>query len=55
MARYWWLIRPFVGHVLRATLRTVAGHAVAERAPGAPLPGAPSPRAGAHETDEQRG
>jgi len=23
MARYWWLIRPFVGHVMRATLRTI--------------------------------
>ncbi|WP_099020475.1 hypothetical protein [Mycolicibacterium palauense] len=21
--RYWWLIRPFVGHIMRATLRTV--------------------------------
>jgi hypothetical protein len=27
MARYWWAIRPFVGHVLRATLRTIADHA----------------------------
>lgn len=24
MARYWWLIRPFVAHIMRATLRTVA-------------------------------
>ena len=24
MARYWWLIRPFVGHIMRATLRTVS-------------------------------
>jgi hypothetical protein len=22
-ARYWWLIRPFVGHIMRATLRTI--------------------------------
>lgn len=29
MARYWWLIRPFVGHVLRATLSTIAVHATA--------------------------
>jgi hypothetical protein len=27
MARYWWLIRPFVGHILRATLRTIAANA----------------------------
>lgn len=24
MRRYWWLIRPFVGHVMRATLRTIS-------------------------------
>lgn len=24
MRRYWWLIRPFVGHIMRATLRTIA-------------------------------
>jgi hypothetical protein len=24
MARYWWAIRPFVGYILRATLRTIA-------------------------------
>lgn len=24
MARYWWLIRPFVGHIMRATLRTIS-------------------------------
>jgi hypothetical protein len=24
MARYWWLIRPFVAHIMRATLRTIA-------------------------------
>ena len=23
MARYWWLIRPFVGPIMRATLRTI--------------------------------
>jgi hypothetical protein len=22
--RYWWLVRPFVGHIMRATLRTIA-------------------------------
>lgn len=27
MARYWWLIRPFVGHIMRATLRTIAANA----------------------------
>lgn len=24
MTRYWWLIRPFVGHIMRATLRTIS-------------------------------
>jgi hypothetical protein len=24
MARYWWLIRPFVAHIMRATLRTIS-------------------------------
>lgn len=24
MARYWWLIRPFVAYIMRATLRTIA-------------------------------
>lgn len=24
MMRYWWLIRPFVGHILRAALRTIS-------------------------------
>jgi hypothetical protein len=24
MARYWWLVRPFVAHIMRATLRTIA-------------------------------
>jgi hypothetical protein len=27
MARYWWLIRPFVGYILRAVLRTIAHNA----------------------------
>lgn len=27
MACYWWLIRPFVAHIMRATLRTVAANA----------------------------
>ena len=26
MARYWWLIRPFVAYVLRAVLRTIRGN-----------------------------
>jgi hypothetical protein len=26
MGRYWWLIRPFVGYVLRAVLRTIRGN-----------------------------
>lgn len=30
-ARYWWLIRPFVAHIMRATVATVAANA--ERAP----------------------
>ena len=29
MARYWWLIRPFVAYVLRAVLRTIRGNAEA--------------------------
>ncbi len=29
MARYWWLIRPFVAYVLRAVLRTMRGNAEA--------------------------
>ena len=33
MVRYWWAIRPFVGHVLRATLRTIAERATGT-APG---------------------
>ena len=31
--RYWHLIRPFVGHVLRATLRQIAANAMASSAP----------------------
>lgn len=27
MLRYWWLIRPFVGHILRATIRTIRSNA----------------------------
>jgi len=27
MARYWWLIRPFVSHIMRATLRTISARA----------------------------
>ncbi|NGP04825.1 hypothetical protein G6038_04860 [Rhodococcus sp. 14C212] len=27
MLRYWWLIRPFVGHIMRATVRTIAATA----------------------------
>jgi len=27
--RYWWLIRPFVQHIMNATVRTIAGHAEA--------------------------
>jgi hypothetical protein len=26
MSRYWWLIRPFVGYVLRAVLRTIGAN-----------------------------
>jgi hypothetical protein len=26
-ARYWWLIRPFVAHIMRATLNTIASNA----------------------------
>ena len=25
--RYWWLIRPFVAHIMRATVATIAAHA----------------------------
>ena len=32
-ARYWWLIRPFVAHIMRATLATIAATAV--RSPAA--------------------
>jgi hypothetical protein len=27
-ARYWWLVRPFVAHIMRATLGTIAANAV---------------------------
>ena len=27
MSRYWWLIRPFVGYILRAVLRTIRANA----------------------------
>jgi hypothetical protein len=37
-ARYWGAIRPFVGHIMRATLRTVAVHA--ERVAPSPSEGA---------------
>jgi hypothetical protein len=34
MERYWWLIRPFVSHIMRATLRTIRDDtSVASRAP----------------------
>jgi hypothetical protein len=26
-ARYWWIVRPFVGHIMRATLATIRGDA----------------------------
>lgn len=32
--RYWWLIRPFVGHILRATLATIRADAESARTPG---------------------
>jgi hypothetical protein len=31
-ARYWWVIRPFVAHIMRATLATIAGNAARSRA-----------------------
>jgi hypothetical protein len=31
-ARYWWLIRPFVAHIMRATVATIAGNAARSRA-----------------------
>lgn len=34
-ARYWWLIRPFVAHIMRATVATIAGNA-ARAGPSAP-------------------
>jgi hypothetical protein len=33
MTRYWWLIRPFVGYILRAVLRTIRSNAEAYVAP----------------------
>jgi hypothetical protein len=36
MARYWWLIRPFVAHIMRATLRTIGGDANSSTRDGAP-------------------
>ena len=30
-ARYWWLIRPFVGHIMRATLATIAVNAARDQ------------------------
>jgi hypothetical protein len=30
--RYWWLIRPFVGHIMRATVATIGAHAEAAAA-----------------------
>jgi hypothetical protein len=32
MARYWWLIRPFVAHIMRATLRTIGRDATQRHA-----------------------
>jgi hypothetical protein len=34
-ARYWWVIRPFVGHIMRATLATIRGDAQAAATVGA--------------------
>ena len=31
-ARYWWLIRPFVAHIMRATVATIAGNAARTQA-----------------------
>jgi hypothetical protein len=31
--RYWWLIRPFVGHIMRATLKKVKANAEAATEP----------------------
>lgn len=39
-ARYWWLIRPIVGHIMRATLATIAANAV--QRPGELSPSNPS-------------
>ena len=32
--RYWWLIRPFVGHIMRATLRQISTNAGTSSMPG---------------------
>jgi hypothetical protein len=37
LARYWWLIRPFAGHIMRAALRTIRANA--ERAGGVHVTG----------------
>ncbi|MGA9679211.1 MAG: hypothetical protein WBR28_29435 [Mycobacterium sp.] len=34
--RYWWLIRPFVAHILRATLRQIRANAEASWTPSSP-------------------
>jgi hypothetical protein len=31
VARYWWLVRPFVGHIMRATLATIRRDAEGDR------------------------
>jgi hypothetical protein len=33
---YWWIIRPFVAHILRATLRQIKANAEASSPPGSP-------------------
>jgi hypothetical protein len=34
-ARYWQVVRPFVGHIMRATVRTIRDHAERDQATGA--------------------
>ncbi|TLH66816.1 hypothetical protein C1S80_07060 [Mycolicibacterium aubagnense] len=34
--RYWWLIRPFVAHIMRATLRQIRANAEASSMPSSP-------------------
>lgn len=42
--RYWWLIRPFVQHIMNATVRTIAAHAERdERAAPLSSKGTPAP------------